>query len=54
MVEGKHEVEEDRNKLKELTDQNYDYKYQLGALAFLKEGNKPNYEFFRLGVAENS
>lgn len=49
-----HEVEEDRNKLKELTDQNYDYKYRLGALVLLMEGDKPKYEFFRHGEASES
>lgn len=47
-------VEEDRPKLKELTNQNYDYKYQLGALVLLMEGGKPEYEFFRHGDTDKS
>lgn len=47
-------VEEDRNKLKELTDPNYDYGYEIGVLVHLMNSNKARYEYFRYGAAENS
>lgn len=49
-----HEVQEDRNKLKELTDPNYDYGYKLGVLVHLTNSNEARYEYFRNGEVENS
>lgn len=46
-------VEEDKNKLKELTDPNYDYGYEMGVLVHLMNSNEARYEYFRQGAAEN-
>lgn len=50
----KNKVEEDRDKLKELTDPNFDYNYQLGALVLLMAANQADYEFFRHGDTDKS
>lgn len=45
-------VEEDRNKIREITDATYTYKYRLGVLVKINQ-QRAEYEYFRNSEVEN-